>query len=198
MTHQTLTAWPHTPVSTAWALAPTPTQTSGAMLVVDCGDRVLGGNPAGVAQFGVMLGAIEGDRLAFRDAACAEALAAARQRLRQDRLGEVIVRFDADAGGPLFALLSGGGDSYALVLPPPARTEALANALMRSFGLTPAETRLALKLQVGLTLAECGRDLDISVNTARNQLRAIFDKLGLRRQSELARTLAQLAALAGG
>ena len=80
----------------------------------------------------------------------------------------------------------------------PARTEALANALMRSFGLTPAETRLALKLQVGLTLAECGRDLDISVNTARNQLRAIFDKLGLRRQSGLARTLAQLAALAGG
>ena len=197
MTHQTLTAWPHTPVSTAWALAPTLTQTSGAMLVVDCGDRVLGGNPAGVAQFGVMLGAIEGDRLAFRDAARASAQAA-RQRLRQDRLGEVIVRFDADAGGPLFALLSGGGDSYALVLPPPARTEALANALMRSFGLTPAETRLALKLQVGLTLAECGRDLDISVNTARNQLRAIFDKLGLRRQSELARTLAQLAALAGG
>jgi DNA-binding CsgD family transcriptional regulator len=198
MTHQTLAAWPHTPVSTAWALAPQLTRTSGAVLVVDCGDRVLGGNPAGVAQFGAMLGAIEGDRLAFRDAACAEALAAARQRLRLDGLGEVIIRFEADDGGPIFALLSGFGPSHALVLPPPARAEALANALTASFGLTPAETRLALKLQAGLTLAEAGRDLDISINTVRNQLRAIFDKLGLRRQSELARTLAQLAALAGG
>lgn len=197
MTHQPLAAWPHTPISTAWALAPQPAQTSGAVLVVDCGDRVLGGNPAGVAQFG-MLGKIEGDRLAFRDAACAEALAAARQRLRQDGLGEVIIRFEADDGGPIFALLSGFGQSHALVLPPPACTEALASALITSFGLTRAETRLALKLQAGLTLAEAGRDLDISINTVRNQLRAIFDKLGLRRQSELARTLAQLAALAGG
>ncbi|MDP1617669.1 helix-turn-helix transcriptional regulator [Phenylobacterium sp.] len=198
MTHQPQAPWPHIPISAAWALAPPLTQTSSAMLVVDGGDRVLGGNPAGVAQFGALLGAIEGDRLAFRDAACAEALATARRRLRQDRIHEVIVRFDADAGGPLFALLSGGGDSYALLLPPPARTEALASALISSFGLTRAETRLALKLQGGLSLAECGRDLDISVNTARNQLRAIFEKLGLRRQSELARTLAQLAALANG
>lgn len=58
-------------------------------------------------------------------------------------------------------------------------------ALRLAFGLTPAETRLADSLHSGATLQSYSDATGISVHTARNQLRAIFDKTGTRRQAEL-------------
>lgn len=65
-----------------------------------------------------------------------------------------------------------------------------------TFGLTPAEARLAARLKDGLSLKEAAVDLGISVNTARNQIRSIFDKLGVNRQSDLIRHLTELSQLA--
>lgn len=178
-----------------------------AVLVFDGAGRVLGGNTAGRRQFCDLLGWVEAERICFAEPANACALDDARRRLVQAGLGEVIVKFELAASGAAhFAILlggrledetgaRGGGEAFALVFPDAAPLEALAACLMRSFSLTPAETRLALHLKDGLTLAEASSVLDVSVNTARNQLRAIFDKVGLRRQSELVRALAQLAAL---
>src|SRR3546814_10771525 len=45
-----------------------------------------------------------------------------------------------------------------------------------AFGLTPAEARLAAQLKRGFALKEAAQALEISVNTARNQLKSIFDK----------------------
>ncbi|MBS0391208.1 MAG: helix-turn-helix transcriptional regulator [Proteobacteria bacterium] len=61
--------------------------------------------------------------------------------------------------------------------------------LKRLYGLTPAEATLALKLLEGMTVDEASEQLHISRNTARCQLRAIFDKTGVARQSELVRLL---------
>jgi len=178
-----------------------------AVLLFDGAGRVLGGNPAGLQQFCDLLGRVVGERLCFAEPVNACALEDARRRLSQAGLGEVIVKFELAASGAAhFAILLGGrleeelgsraaGEAFALIFPQAAPLEALAACLMRSFSLTPAETRLALNLKDGLTLAEAAAALDVSVNTARNQLRAIFDKLGLRRQSELVRALAQLTAL---
>lgn len=74
----------------------------------------------------------------------------------------------------------------ALFLTDPARKDASSIPdLMQRYGVTRAEARLAAKLTQNNSIAESARLLGISVNTARNQLKRIFDKTGTRRQIEL-------------
>ena len=65
-----------------------------------------------------------------------------------------------------------------------------------TFGLTPAEARLAASLKDGLSLKEAAEKLGLSVNTVRNQVKSIFEKLGVNRQSDLIRHLTELSRLA--
>jgi DNA-binding CsgD family transcriptional regulator len=60
-----------------------------------------------------------------------------------------------------------------------------ATFLVRAFGLTPAEARLASIIAEGLNPERAAEELGISRVTARNQLKAIFAKTGTHRQSEL-------------
>ena len=53
------------------------------------------------------------------------------------------------------------------------------------FGLTAAETRLALALFEGETLADVARSLGISRYTAQNHLARVFEKTGTNRQAVL-------------
>ena len=63
-------------------------------------------------------------------------------------------------------------------------------AMLRTFyGFTPAETRLASELLMHRTVEECAEILGISVNTARTQIKKLFEKTNTRRQSELLRVL---------
>jgi DNA-binding CsgD family transcriptional regulator len=57
--------------------------------------------------------------------------------------------------------------------------------LRQFFGLTPAETRLAILLLQHRSVEEAAERLDISLNTARTHLKKLFEKTGTRRQSEL-------------
>jgi len=61
--------------------------------------------------------------------------------------------------------------------------------LMEAFGLTRAETTLTLALLHGETVDEYCERTGISRNTARTHMRAIFDKLGVNKQTELIRLL---------
>ncbi|HJV27678.1 MAG TPA: ECF-type sigma factor [Aromatoleum sp.] len=72
---------------------------------------------------------------------------------------------------------------------PETKVEASQTTMKRLYGLTPAETLLALRLLEGLTVDEAAERLSISRNTARCQLRAIFAKTGVTRQTELVRLL---------
>tara|TARA_R110000824_G_scaffold118960_14_gene272198 strand:+ start:334810 stop:336606 length:1797 start_codon:yes stop_codon:yes gene_type:complete len=87
-------------------------------------------------------------------------------------------------------------DSHALILPDRTALVRHDHLLRASLGLTPAELRLANLLKDGMSLSEAAPQLGIAVNTARNQLRAIFTKLGVNRQSEMVRHLAELGQLA--
>jgi DNA-binding CsgD family transcriptional regulator len=60
-----------------------------------------------------------------------------------------------------------------------------ADAAARRHGLTPAETELLRELAAGRTLREAADRLGRGVNTARNQLQAVFAKTGTHRQSQL-------------
>lgn len=59
--------------------------------------------------------------------------------------------------------------------------------LMHLFGLTRAEARLLHGLVEGRTLSECAYASGISVQTARAQLKSVFDKMGVRRQTDAVR-----------
>jgi len=62
--------------------------------------------------------------------------------------------------------------------------------LSQMYGLTPAESQLAAELVKGRELAEISEISKRSKLTLRTQLKAIFRKLGIKRQSELVRMLA--------
>lgn len=68
-------------------------------------------------------------------------------------------------------------------------------AIQATFSLTPAEARLAQHLENGVTLSEAASAFGLSVFTVRTQLRAIFVKVGVRRQSELALAFKQFDGL---
>lgn len=75
---------------------------------------------------------------------------------------------------------------------PRATPEGLPIVLARAYGFTPAEVRLAEHLARGLDLAGAAAALGITRNTARNQLQAMFDKTGTRRQTDLLHRFASL------
>ena len=63
--------------------------------------------------------------------------------------------------------------------------------LQHTYGLTPAEVKVAVAIAEGETIKRYAERRRISRNTAASQLKSAFDKTGLRRQSELVRWLLQ-------
>jgi DNA-binding CsgD family transcriptional regulator len=63
------------------------------------------------------------------------------------------------------------------------------SVIARLFGLTRAETRLAVTLMRGVGLKEASEILHVSHATVRSQLKKLFEKTQTRRQSELIRVL---------
>jgi DNA-binding CsgD family transcriptional regulator len=63
------------------------------------------------------------------------------------------------------------------------------------YGLTPAETRLSIMLLQGATLSEIAEWASVSLNTVRTQLKSIFAKTGIKRQTDLVRKLSLLSSL---
>jgi DNA-binding CsgD family transcriptional regulator len=68
-------------------------------------------------------------------------------------------------------------------------SELSADVLNYLFGLTRAEARLAVELARGYEIKEIAEHLGISPHTARTQLKAVFQKTGTRRQTELVKLL---------
>jgi DNA-binding CsgD family transcriptional regulator/PAS domain-containing protein len=68
----------------------------------------------------------------------------------------------------------------------------LSDLVAREFGLTPAETRIAMTMATGQSLKDAASLAGISFNTARFHLRQVFAKTGTRQQSQLVALLRPL------
>ncbi|MET7247615.1 helix-turn-helix transcriptional regulator [Methylobacterium sp. EM32] len=77
-------------------------------------------------------------------------------------------------------------DQLALVVLRRAAAESGGQDRLARFGLSPAEVRLALLMDGSRSLVQAAESLGIRHETARSQLRQVFAKLGVSRQSELA------------
>jgi DNA-binding CsgD family transcriptional regulator len=88
-------------------------------------------------------------------------------------------------GGSQFAAIALIGD--------PDRVQRLPLETIRStYGLTPAEAKLALLLLEGKSVTEAAQENGVTKDTVRSQLKSIFLKTGTRRQGELIGLLASL------
>lgn len=67
-----------------------------------------------------------------------------------------------------------------------------------AFDLTPAEARVATFLAEGEPLKRIASRLGVTVNTARAQLRSVFQKVGVKRQADLAQLLSRNPAFWAG
>jgi DNA-binding CsgD family transcriptional regulator len=80
-----------------------------------------------------------------------------------------------------------------LIIDPDARLPA-PNHLTELFGLSPAESRLAIALMSGERLRDIAPHLGVEVATLRTQLSSIFRKVGVKRQSDLLQILVRIPA----
>lgn len=85
------------------------------------------------------------------------------------------------------------GISVVMLIDLDARLQPNPFMLRRMFGLTAAETRLALQLARGDQPADIARKWNLSRTTIRSQLAALFMKTNTKRQAELVTLLARLA-----
>jgi DNA-binding CsgD family transcriptional regulator/PAS domain-containing protein len=84
----------------------------------------------------------------------------------------------------------------ALFVSEPDIKHPLSEELLREwFGLTPAESRVAVNLMNGLSTEEISDRLDVSRETVRVQTKAVFGKTGVNRRTELAKLLLTSPAL---
>jgi DNA-binding CsgD family transcriptional regulator len=134
------------------------------------------------------------------DARPFEALVEAATRSDAPRCGAM--RLDGDSEAPCLATVvpltcPDGLPNTALVAVQAGVRGGPANPrhLQSMFGLTAAESELAVLFGQGFSIAEAAKARNVSVGTAKSQLYAITAKLGVRRQSELGVTIASLPKL---
>jgi DNA-binding CsgD family transcriptional regulator len=88
-------------------------------------------------------------------------------------------------------------NAVAFVIDPTQRKCPTQDILRTLFGLAPAECRVALLLGDGRSPREISQTVGVSFNTVRSQMKSIFAKTGVRRQSELVRLLLNNSGLSG-
>jgi DNA-binding CsgD family transcriptional regulator len=100
---------------------------------------------------------------------------------------------------PLGADLSVYGRPLALiVLADPDQQSPSERDLAEFFGLSPAESRLAVALLAGKKLREIALDWGVQITTLRTQLSSILRKTGVTRQVDLIRLLSSIPAISAG
>jgi len=77
----------------------------------------------------------------------------------------------------------------------PQKDSWFAQQLAEHFGLTAAEARVGVAVARAGTVAGIARHLQVSRNTVRTHLYRVFDKMGVRRQTELVVLLREIEAL---
>lgn len=93
---------------------------------------------------------------------------------------------------PVSAALAGEPAALVLFADPDglARTDPIPTLAL--LGLTPAEARIAAQVGNGLSARQAAEVLSLTENTVRSSLQLIYHKLGIGKQSELARIVARL------
>lgn len=174
--------------------------------LLDVFDRL--GRPAAVVDRGgaVRFVNAEAERVGIGLSAL-RATNAERQRALRDALGEAVAREPGVslwtfplAGEParlvqisaLHPSIAGDDAALAVFIEPAQAPRPCAPGLLELLGLTAAEARVAALVGGGRAPRDAATELGVTDNTVRSALKLVFDKLGISRQSELARIVSRL------
>lgn len=92
------------------------------------------------------------------------------------------------------ALMATGSPRVMLVVTDPETLDTgRGEALRQLFGLSPGEARVALAVAAGHSVPEVAGWFGVAPTTARTQLNAVFQKMGVHRQQDLARILGAMS-----
>lgn len=97
---------------------------------------------------------------------------------------------------PADPALAGGAFALVLITDPASTSTRSAAQVLQLLGLTPAEARLAAAIGGGMPPRDAANLLGITEGTARSSLKIVYDKLGIRKQMDLARIVTRLEGLA--
>jgi DNA-binding CsgD family transcriptional regulator len=161
---------------------------------------------AASARFGDYLDVLLADgpqRLRMADEATDRRFAAAVEELKRSDGGVSIAMRDRDmVGVAVLHLVPARLDArelfskvaiFAIIGNPSNNLLPGSDIIAALFDLTPAEARVARGIAQGQSPAEMARQLRVSPETVRTQLKRVFAKTSTRRQSELARLISKLA-----
>jgi DNA-binding CsgD family transcriptional regulator len=110
--------------------------------------------------------------------------------IRRNAKGAVVIHVLPVHGGARAPFL--GARAILTLMPVAHRVAATPIVLARAFDLTAAEAKLAAIISLGKSPEQAAEELGIARTTARNQLRAIFAKTGVHRQSEFVALVSSL------
>lgn len=170
-----------------------------AAAMIDLAGRVLIAN----ARFQDAIGKLfldQRQRLRLTDAASDRLLSTAIDRLLHERQGSSIPIRSAGEAPAVLHIVPVRGDArdlfarsagFVLLADPADRSLPDADLLRALFDLTPAEARVARSIAEGPGVKGVARESGLSVETVRSHLKAVFQKTGTRRQSELSALLAR-------
>lgn len=105
------------------------------------------------------------------------------------RLELMVVRVGPRSGGTAFAFTPRRAHVALVVADPTAATALPAEAIAEVLPLPPALARLASALSAGKTVVEYAADAGVTEGTARQQLKELLARGGVRRQADLIRVL---------
>lgn len=174
-----------------------------AALLLNRAGEVVHSNPAADALIGCDL-IISGGKVRSCDHQATERLDRSLKELLWTKIASVVppIVFPKTEGGNLVIYpmrLNGITDSplsafhaILVIVDTQAKKSLSATTLRVLFDLTPTEARLATAIANGVDLTSFALRTGVSKETVRNQLKAIFDKTGARRQPELAALLSTL------
>jgi DNA-binding CsgD family transcriptional regulator len=88
------------------------------------------------------------------------------------------------------------GSAMLYVIDPNFSREIQPEMLVKLFSLTLAEAKVAISLGSGRSVTEVAKANGVSIGTVRNQLKSIFGKIGINRQTELVRIVTNISQIA--
>lgn len=103
-----------------------------------------------------------------------------------------LLAFDSDPTDELFAMMR---PRALIAISDSGETSPSTDALQDLYGLTPTEARVAAALSSGHSIQSAAADLRMSAETLRTHLKHIFSKVGVTRQQDLIRALADIQAI---
>ena len=180
-----------------------------AALVLDEAGSVLTAN-ALIEGMGHLVHWRAGDRMALKDKSANDILGDALARVKLgDHSGvqSFPVRDpvnDSPMVGHVVPIRFSARDIFArstavfILIPVAAPHSPPVELVMSLFDLTPAEARVARGLAAGKTVDDLAGDNGVSPNTVRVQVRAVLEKTGCQRQTDVVALLGGLSAVRGG